>query len=153
MSKLFCALAITILLLSSVFGSRSFSSAADSPFIPPRVLNPTDIPYPINTKVPGIVTLLLRIDPAAKIQNVQVFRDVPPLTSPAQTAIRSWPFVPLATAIPSPPGFTLTSSIPSTPVASPSRALRLRCLRLRQVQKIQTSTRRKSPLASLPFIR
>jgi hypothetical protein len=44
--------------------------------------------------VPGIVTFLLRLDAAAKIQNVQVLRDVPPLTSAAQTAIGSWTFAP-----------------------------------------------------------
>jgi len=70
------------------------SSAADSPFVPPRVLNATDIPYPVNTTVPGIVMLLLRLDSAAKIQNVQVLRDVPPLTSAAQTAMQSWAFAP-----------------------------------------------------------
>jgi outer membrane biosynthesis protein TonB len=68
------------------------SSVADSPFVPPRVLNATDIPYPVNTTVPGIVTLLLRLDSAAKIQNVQILRDVPPLTSAAQSAIQSWTF-------------------------------------------------------------
>jgi TonB family protein len=70
------------------------SSAADSPFVPPRVRNATDIPYPVNTTVPGIVTLLLHLDSAAKIQNVQVLRDVPPLTSAAQTAMQSWAFAP-----------------------------------------------------------
>jgi len=43
---------------------------------------------------PGIVTLLLRLDSAAKIQNVQVLREVPSLTSAAQTAIPSWTFAP-----------------------------------------------------------
>ena len=38
--------------------------------------------------------LLLRLDSAAKIQNVQVLRDVPPLTSAAQTAMQSWAFAP-----------------------------------------------------------
>jgi len=44
--------------------------------------------------IPGIVTLLLRLDPAAKIQNVQVLRDVPPLAGAAQTAMQSWTFAP-----------------------------------------------------------
>ena len=44
--------------------------------------------------IPGIVTLLLRLDAAAKIQNVQVLRDIPPLTSAAQTTIQSWAFAP-----------------------------------------------------------
>ena len=38
--------------------------------------------------------LLLRLDTAGKIQNVQVLRDVPPLSSAAQTAIQSWTFAP-----------------------------------------------------------
>jgi outer membrane biosynthesis protein TonB len=36
----------------------------------------------------------LRLDTAGKIQNVQVLRDVPPLSSAAQSAIQSWTFAP-----------------------------------------------------------
>lgn len=89
-----CTRSLAAFVLSLAIGTAPPSSAADSPFIPPRVLSATDIPYPVNTVIPGIVTLLLRLDPAAKIQNVQVLGDVPPLTRAAQTAIPSWTFAP-----------------------------------------------------------
>jgi hypothetical protein len=96
MTILFCNPSVVAFLLSLAMIIAPPSSAADSPFVPPRVLSATDIPYPVNTMVPGIVMLLLHLDDAAKIQNVQVLRDVPPLTSTAQTAIQSWTFAPAA---------------------------------------------------------
>ena len=89
-----CTRSLAAFLLSFAIDAAPGGSAADPPFLPPRVLSATDIPYPVNTTVPGIVTLLLRLDPAGKIQNVQVLRDVPPLSSAAQTAILSWTFAP-----------------------------------------------------------
>jgi len=94
MTILPCTRSLAAFVLSFAMTTAPPSSAADSPFVPPRVLNATDIPYPVNTTVPGIVMLLLRLDSAAKIQNVQVLRDVPPLTSAAQTAMQSWAFAP-----------------------------------------------------------
>jgi hypothetical protein len=63
-------------------------------FIPPHIVAARDIPYPLNTATPGIVTLLLNLDATAKVENVQALRDIPPLTSTAQTAVRSWTFTP-----------------------------------------------------------
>src|ERR1700674_891940 len=56
---------------------------------PPRIATASDIPYPVNTATPGIVTLLLNLDVAGKVLNVQVLRDLLPLTSAAQTAVQT----------------------------------------------------------------
>ena len=68
--------------------------ASGPQFVPPRIATASDIPYPVNTATPGIVTLLLKLDATAKVENVQVLRDIPPLTSAAQTAVRTWTFTP-----------------------------------------------------------
>ena len=48
--------------------------------------------YPVNSNSPGFVTLQVNLDGNANIQNIQVMRDVPPLTSAAQTAVQGWSF-------------------------------------------------------------
>src|ERR1700687_4792582 len=70
--------------------------ASGPQFVPPRIATASDIPYPVNTATPGIVTLLLNLDATGKVVNVQVLRDVPPLTSAAQTAVQTWTFTPAA---------------------------------------------------------
>jgi TonB family protein len=40
------------------------------------------------------VTLLLKLDATAKVENIQALRDIPPLTSTAQTAVQTWTFTP-----------------------------------------------------------
>jgi Gram-negative bacterial TonB protein C-terminal len=71
----------------------AWSTRASGPqFVPPRIATASDIPYPLNTATPGIVTLLLNLDATGKVANVQVLRDVPPLTTAAQTAVQTWTF-------------------------------------------------------------
>jgi TonB family protein len=53
-----------------------------------------DIAYPINSQTPGIVTLDVGLDAIGAVQNVVVVRDLPPFTSAAQSAVRSWQFTP-----------------------------------------------------------
>jgi TonB family protein len=53
-----------------------------------------DIAYPMNTRTPGFVTLDVRLDSGGAVQNVSVVRDVPPLTSVAQSAVKNWQFTP-----------------------------------------------------------
>ncbi len=52
------------------------------------------IAYPINTNTTGFVTLDVSLDASAAVQNVTVVRDVPPLTSAAQDAVKSWQYTP-----------------------------------------------------------
>jgi TonB family protein len=53
-----------------------------------------DVTYPMNSRTTGIVTLDISLDAAGTVQNVEVVRDIPPLTSAAQSAVRSWQFTP-----------------------------------------------------------
>jgi TonB family protein len=48
----------------------------------------------VNTLAAGAVSLLLNLDSSAQIQNIQVIRDFPPLTSPVQNAVQDWTFTP-----------------------------------------------------------
>jgi TonB family protein len=63
-------------------------------FIPPDITSATDIPYPVNSLATGAVTLLLSLDSSGHMQNVQVLRDFPSLTSSVQSAVQNWTFVP-----------------------------------------------------------
>jgi TonB family protein len=61
-------------------------------FVAPKLINAGEISYPMSSSSPGIVTLQVNLDGSANIQNVQVVRDVPPLTSAAQAAVQGWSF-------------------------------------------------------------
>src|SRR5215471_11206589 len=61
-------------------------------FVPPKLVSAGEIAYPVNSNSPGFVTLQVNLDGNANIQNIQVMRDVPPLTSAAQTAVQGWSF-------------------------------------------------------------
>jgi TonB family protein len=63
-------------------------------FVAPRLVSAGEISYPMNSKSAGIVTLQLNLAANGGIQNALVVRDVPPLTSAAQTAVRTWSFTP-----------------------------------------------------------
>jgi TonB family protein len=51
-----------------------------------------NIAYPLNTQAPGFVTLDVSVDASGAVQNINVIRDVAPLTAAAQTAVNSWQF-------------------------------------------------------------
>lgn len=53
-----------------------------------------EIAYPIHSSTTGIVTLNVSVDATGAIQNVWVVRDVPPLTTAAQDAIKTWKYTP-----------------------------------------------------------
>jgi Gram-negative bacterial TonB protein C-terminal len=88
--------------------------ASGPQFVPPRIATASDIPYPVNTATPGIVTLLLKLDATARVENVQALRDIPPLTSTAQTAVQTWTFTP-ATRDGSPVPSTLSVNVVFNP--------------------------------------
>lgn len=66
----------------------------DRQYLPPEVVSASDIQYPVNTLAVGAVSLLLSLDSNAQIQNIQVLRDSPSLTSAAQSAVQNWTFKP-----------------------------------------------------------
>jgi TonB family protein len=70
-------------------------------FVPPKLVSASEISYPANANSPGFVTLQVNLDGNANIQNIQVVRDVPPLTSAAQTAEQGWSFTAGTSGLPS----------------------------------------------------
>jgi TonB family protein len=84
------ALAGVILLTTATWGQtgarRSYHGAA--------VGHAEGIIYPMNSRTTGIVTLDISVDVTGTVQNVRVVRDVPPLTSAAQSAVQGWQFTP-----------------------------------------------------------
>jgi outer membrane biosynthesis protein TonB len=61
-------------------------------FVAPKVLSAGEIAYPMSSGSTGMVTLQVNLDGNANVQNVLVVRDVPPLTSAAQTAVQGWSY-------------------------------------------------------------
>jgi len=59
-----------------------------------KIVQAGDIPYPINTRTPGFVSLDAVVDSSGKLQNMIVVRDVPPLTDAVQTSVKNWQFSP-----------------------------------------------------------
>src|SRR5271157_3737319 len=85
---------IFLLLASFVTGYTGRGLAKDHKFIPPDVTSASDIPYPINTMVYGIVTLTVNLNESGRIQKTEVLRDVPPLTDAVIAAMNDWTFRP-----------------------------------------------------------
>jgi hypothetical protein len=69
-------------------------SFAQTLFKPPEVTSATDIPYPIQSIADGVVVLDVSLDDKAAITGTTVVRDIPSLTSPATSTIRTWKFSP-----------------------------------------------------------
>jgi TonB family protein len=84
----------TILLLSLIAAPAGPKTHKSSQFSPPGITSAGNIAYPVNTLASGAVSLLLSLDGSANIQNVQVLRDSPPLTSSVQDAVQLWTFTP-----------------------------------------------------------
>jgi TonB family protein len=84
------ALAGVILLTTAVWGQ----TRAENSYHGAGVGHTGEITYPMNSATTGIVTLDVSVDATGTVQNVRVVRDVPPLTSAAQSAVQSWQFTP-----------------------------------------------------------
>jgi outer membrane biosynthesis protein TonB len=69
-------------------------SFAQAPFKPPEVTSASDIPFPIQSIADGVVVVDASLDDKGAITGTSVVRDVPSLTSPAISAIRTWKFSP-----------------------------------------------------------
>lgn len=54
----------------------------------------SNIPYPVNTAVTGMVTLEVSVSPSGQAANVQTVVDVPPLTQAAAGAVKRWQYSP-----------------------------------------------------------
>ena len=69
-------------------------TGAGGGFHGPTLGHTGEITYPMNSSTTGIVTLDISVDANGTVQNVGVVRDVPPLTNAAQSAVRSWQYLP-----------------------------------------------------------
>jgi TonB family protein len=90
-------LAMLVLTISSpMAGAQSNSNApnssANGAYRPAGITAVSDIPYPVNASATGLVTLQVSVDATGNVQEVQVVRDVPPLTDAAVTAVKKWQF-------------------------------------------------------------
>ena len=89
---------LTTALLAAVLTTFSTTPAATSAqtksakFTAADIASATDIPFPPNSIAVGVVTLSLSLDASGKIQNVEVQRDVPSLTSAVQDTVKTWTF-------------------------------------------------------------
>jgi outer membrane biosynthesis protein TonB len=63
-------------------------------FVAPGIGSAGNIAYPTNVMTPGIVTLMANLDNSGNLQNLDVLRDLPSLTSVASAAVKSWTFKP-----------------------------------------------------------
>lgn len=87
MKKLASALGAVLLAMSPAAEAQNGAK-----FVAPKLVSAGEIPYPMSSNSPGIVTLQVNLDGSANVQNVRVVRDVPPLTGAAQTAVQGWSF-------------------------------------------------------------
>lgn len=61
-------------------------------FVPPQITQTVDAAYPINSVAFGTVVVEVHVAASGEIEDVQVARDVPPLTDQALKAVRQWKF-------------------------------------------------------------
>ena len=74
----------------SVTGARSQTRVGE--FVPPDLVKATNISYPVNTIITGMVSLSVSLDGAGNVKSIQVVQDTPPLTGAAQVAVQNWAF-------------------------------------------------------------
>jgi len=92
----FCLLLGAILIASFFVMPARPGPGKIPPYVPPDIRSASNIPYPENTLAAGAVSLLLTLDTNAQIQNIQVLRDFPSLTTSVQNVVTMWTFTPAA---------------------------------------------------------
>ena len=85
------SLTIAVILLAGLVVQTASSGPA---FVAPGISHAGNIAYPSNVATPGIVTLMATLDSTGHVQNMDVLRDLPSLTSVASAAVKSWSFTP-----------------------------------------------------------
>jgi len=94
MKRYFAAARVAIFLAALVLPPKQSAVRKHSQYVSADIATASDIQYPVNTMSVGAVSLLLNLDTSARIQNVQVLRDFPSLTSTVQAAVQGWTFKP-----------------------------------------------------------
>jgi outer membrane biosynthesis protein TonB len=82
---------IVAILLAGLAVQRAWSGPG---FVAPAIRSAGNIAYPTNVATPGIVTLMANLDKSGNVQNLDVLRDLPSVTSVASAAVKSWRFAP-----------------------------------------------------------
>jgi outer membrane biosynthesis protein TonB len=96
--------------------SFAIHSYAQARFKPPEVISASDIPFPIQSTADGVVVVDASIDTKGAVTGVTIVRDVPSLTSPATSVIRTWKFSP-ATKLGRPEPSTMSIAVAFRPRA------------------------------------
>jgi hypothetical protein len=100
MRWLFAIAAWATLLVGLIVGPTWPAPHKTPQFISPGIASASDIQYPVNSMAAGGVSLLLSLDSSGQIQNVQVLRDFPSLTSSVQNAVQNWTLTPDMRSLP-----------------------------------------------------
>jgi len=82
---------IAVILLAGLVVQTASSGPA---FVAPGITSAGNIAYPTDVRTPGIVTLMVNLDNSGNVQNLDVLRDLPSLTSVASAGVKSWSFRP-----------------------------------------------------------
>jgi TonB family protein len=77
-----------------LFATVAWAQSAPEKYHAAKVAQASDIPYPLNTRTPGFVTLDVLVDASGTLQKTIVVRDVPPLTDAVQNSVKNWQFSP-----------------------------------------------------------
>jgi len=84
----------TVLASALVLSSGLWAQSAGESYHGAKVAKASNIVFPADSAVTGIVTLGVSLDATGAVQNVAVIRDVPPLTAAAQLGLQNWTFSP-----------------------------------------------------------
>lgn len=84
--------AVATLLVGPIVGHTQSARHGIPQFVSPGIASAGTIQYPVNSIAAGTVSVLLSLDSSAKIQNVQVLRHFPSLTSSVKDAVQTWTF-------------------------------------------------------------
>jgi TonB family protein len=94
--RTFVSIFAAILIVSPLVIPVQFGAARTPQYVPPDIVSASNIPYPEDTLAAGAVTLLLGLDNNAQMQNIEILRDFPSLTSAVQNVVTTWTFRPAA---------------------------------------------------------
>ena len=84
----------TVLASAVLFGAGLWGQSAGEAYRAASVSGASDIAFPPDSAVTGVVTLGVSVDASGAVENVTVIRDLPPLTAAAQDALKNWKFGP-----------------------------------------------------------
>jgi TonB-like protein len=83
-----------LLLFCLGIASTMPGASGESHFVPPDITAASEIPYPVENVASGLVSVSVNLSATGQVQDVQVVRDVPGLTSIVTSIVSAWTFVP-----------------------------------------------------------